>query len=68
MLALQRIHLSYFDESGDGSLTRTQFKAYLRQLIAELPALFSVGAQVPLEDYLNIASRKFIMLHERCGR
>ncbi len=66
--ALQRIHLSYFDKAGEGFLTAEQLKAYLRQLMLELPGLFSVGSRIPVEHYVTIASRKFIMQHLKNGR
>lgn len=60
--------MSYFDEWGEGCLTVDQLKSYLRQLIAELPGLFSIGAKMPVEEYITIASRKFIMLQGRNGK
>ena len=65
---MQRIHLSYFDEAGEGFLTAEQLKAYLRQLMSELPGLFSVASRIPVEQYIIIASRNFILQHQKNGR
>jgi hypothetical protein len=65
---LQRVHLSCFDEDGNGWLTEGQLKEYLRQLIPELPGLHSLGQHMEFENYVTLASRKFVMLHSRNGR
>ena len=67
-MGLQRVHLSCFDEDGNGWLSESQLKDYLRQLIPELPGLHTLGLRMEMEDYVTLASRKFVMLHARNGR
>lgn len=62
------MHLSCFDEEGNGWLTEAQLKDYLRQLIPELPGLHTLEQHMEAEEYVTLASRKFVMLHSRNGR
>ena len=68
MMGPQRVHLSCFVEDGNGWLSESQLKDYLRQLIPELPGLNTLGLHMEMEDYVTLASRKFVMLHARNGR
>ncbi|KAK9808769.1 hypothetical protein WJX72_003243 [[Myrmecia] bisecta] len=63
-----RVHLSWFDEGGEGALSEAQLANYIAQLIPELPGLDGLDLNMTPRQYCTIATRKFMFFHGRRGR